>query len=254
LGLRGSSIVAVLSLATGLVGCSGIKGSLATDSGPGEGPWSTAPRQQVFVGETVEFSFVLTENLKADKPVHPLGVCDYCIATIGDDEMVEAELDPGGHFRFDHTFGHQSPGDVVTIQADCYLRQGAQDLMKIGDQWVRNDAPYEISDSLVASDSVALVFYDQIIKLAIDRPGSDLDMSGGRLEMIRKDGGATTVECADRTERGFTYSGPGGRGVYHVEYHPSAREISKSGATRVRFSAYDTSHRLHSIEVNIATP
>ena len=240
-------------MAAAVPGCISIKGSLATDSGPSPTGWSTHHRQLVHVGERVGFSFVLARSPRSEAPIDPLGIADYCIAMAGS-EMIEAELDEAGHYRFTCHMTGKRPEQVVKVTATAYRQRGQRDMMRIGGVWVRGNDPYDQADFPRAKDSLYLVVYSSRLDLPVKRPDHDLDMTAGRLEIRKNDVPPTEIYCRDRDQRGFRYTGPDEDGFYHVLYEPGADELNKRGTTPVRFSAYDTAGTPHVTEAFINTP
>ncbi len=241
---------ACLSALGFLCGCMG--GSLATDSGPG-GRWSTERRQKVHVGERVNFSFALTKGWIRREARDPLGIADYCLATAGP-ERIEADLDDSGHYRFTYSVIQHRLGDVVNVSVAAYRKHGVRDLMRIGDEWVHAEDPYNQRDRTIARDSLQLVVYQTRVELPVNHPPADLEMASGRLEIRKADGTVTTVFGRGPAGRGFTYTGPDHHGLYRVIHEPTAEQIDKSGTTYVSFTVLDRAGDRHVFDGYIPTP
>lgn len=248
------AIARVVTACVVVSSCSGcITGSLATNTGPSSGRWSTANKQYVHAGEEVSFSFVLTKGLFERTPLHPYGHADYCLATIGS-QRIEADLDEGGHYRFDFVISDRRSGEVVPVRVVAYRRLGSRDIMKIGDVWIRGEDPYDQPDLEVADDTLELIVYRSRIELHIEESPAGLDMAGGRLELVRDDGSMVTVLSGRDRHRGFRYFGPDKNGRYRVVYEPTADEVNRSGGTEVRFVVDDRAEHRYSTETVIETP
>ena len=230
-----------------------VKGSLATDTGPSPTGWSTHDEQFVLLGERVEFSFVIARSLRAPAPVSPESIGAYCLMNIGG-ELREADLSARGHFRLVHDFAAYQPGNVVPVVATAYQQRGRRDQMKIGDRWVSSEDPYNQRDSQIAQDSIILHVYACEVDLPVQRPGRDLDMAGGRLEIRRSDGDAREIHSESRQRGGFRYSGPDAEDRYRVLYQPGHHEVNKQGVTPIRFTARDAEGQRHITEAVINTP
>lgn len=228
-------------------------GSLATNTGPSQGQWSTANRQYVHVGEEVSFSFTLTDDPFQRRPVHPFGHADYCTATLGSDR-VEATLDEGGHYRFQYVMSGRRVGEVVPVQAVAYRRRGHRDFMKIGDVWLRGTDPFDPPDDAVARDTIELNVYRSRVELFIEESPNQLDPANGRLELVKSDASVTTVYGDPGDGHGFRHFGPDKNGMYRIVYDPLATEVNRSGQTEVRFIAEDLAGRRHVAETTIETP
>jgi len=249
--LRTPAAAAILAIVSSAAGCATLPGSLATDSGPSPLEWSEADHQFVHVGERVHFSFAMAKDSRKKVAVNPVGLTDYCIAQVGD-ERIEATLTADGHYRFAADMSGRRHGDVIDVSAAAYRTYGTRDIMKVGENWVRADSPSDHPDKLVSHDDVRLTVYQSRIELPCERPGRDLDMTTGRLELVRADG--TTAQVLPDGEGGFTYTGPGADGRYVVVYEPRADELNKKGTTAVRFRVHDTAGNPHMFDAVLNTP
>ncbi len=228
-------------------------GSLASNTGPRPPGrlWSDADHQMVHVGETVRFDFVLVDS--ARRFVHPLGLADYCVMTIGTKRM-EAEPDLAGHFRLAHTFDSAAPGQDIEVQSRAFRQRGGRDFMKVNGRWVQIANPFDPPDQEVAGDAIMLAVYQTSAELILARPSVGLDLESGVLRILRADGSETTVYI-DRPHRpGFTISGPGSDGSYRVRYHPKGSELNPVGTTQVEFVIYDVAGRLYRVSSTLETP
>lgn len=234
-------------------GCISIKASLATDSGPSRTGWSTLDTQLVHVGERVGFSVVLVRSMRSKAPISPLGVADYCIASVGTD-MIEADLDDDGHYRFAYDIVGRRSGEVIPVSAVLYRQRGRRDIMKVGGTWVQGDDPYDQTDHVVARASLRLIVYSSQLDLPVEHPQLDLEMAAGRMEIRKSDGLTTDIYYQRGGNRGFLYTDPDEKGAYHVTYQPRADELNKCGTTRIRFSTYDTAGNPHVTDALINTP
>jgi len=246
-----AAVAAATLVSTG--GCFSVRGSLASDTGPSLSMWSTADRQLAHVGERVEFSFVLARNMRSHAPMDPAGVADYCIATVGR-EMTEAELDHDGHYRFSYELIHDAPGDEIPVSAVAFRQRGQRDQMQIDGRWVIGNDPYDQRDLQVAADSLTLLVYASDIDLPVQRPGLDLTLASGRLEIHKNSGESTEVHAEQPGQPGFSFTDVDEKGYYHILYQPSVDELNRRGITQVRFSAPDTDGQLHFTDATISTP
>ncbi|NOT00262.1 MAG: hypothetical protein HOP29_06500 [Phycisphaerales bacterium] len=252
-GWRWTAIIC-LALSFSQTGCATVRGYLATDSGPSSVGWSTLDEQFVHAGERVAFSFVISKSANAAAPLDPVGIVDYCDATI-DGRHVAVELDDGGHFRFGGDVGDRAHGAGIVVTAAVYRQDGQQDAMLIGDEWVQAENPYDQHDRLLAGDSVRLIVYRSEIDLPVRPPdGVPLDLSRGRLEILRKDGSSTHIATGGAASDGFEYSGPNADGAFHVHYLPAAGQLNKTGSTTVRFTAPLPDGGEYAVEAYLATP
>lgn len=246
--IRGIAWTAMITC-VGLTGCR--TGSLASDTGPTR-PWSSDDQQFVHVGEHVDFSFAITAGVLHRRAIHPFGIADYCIATAGS-EVIEADLDETGHYRFGFDAVDLHPGDVVTVTATAYRRRGVRDSKRIGGRWIHADSRFDQPDGAVAYDTLDLRVYESLIDLRIVHPPADIDMDGGRLEIVKDDGTTATVLAAGPDGRGFHYAGPDAESRYHVTYEPTADQINKSGRTYVRFIVFDGAGDQHTFDGYVPT-
>lgn len=230
-----------------------LPGSLATDSGPSPLEWSEANHQFVHVGERVRFSFVMARDSRKKNAINPLGLVDYCIGNVGG-ERIEATLTDTGHYRFMSDMSDRRPGEVIDVSAAAYRTRGTRDVMKIGDTWVRADAPSDQPDRLLSRDRLRLTVYKSRIELPCKRPLTDLDMDTGHLEIRRADGSVTEVLSNGSGGGGFAHTGPDADGLYHVLYEPRASELNKNGMTAIRFRVRDTANNPHVFDAVLKTP
>jgi hypothetical protein len=243
--------VAVALVASAASGC--IRGSLASSTGP-NGPelWSTDDTQQVHVGETVDFSFILLTPMQR-RPLDPYGYADYCIAELQERRIV-SEPDLGGHFRFSSTMPDAEPGDEIELIATAYRQYGARDFLKVGDTWLRGESPIDEPDRKVCSDEINLVFYQARLQISLPGGAAPLDPESGKLELIKRDGTVSSI-FLDRPQRpGFVVQGPDAAGSYTVLYEPRGDELNPSGQTTARLVIYDLAGHPHSAEMTIPTP
>lgn len=211
-----------------------------------------ARRQQVHVGEEVQFDFVLQNA--AGRLVQPFGLADYCASIIGD-ERIEAEADPVGHFQFSHLFDDVPPGATVKVTTTAYQQRGGRDFMRIRGTWLPSDSPFNERDRKVATEaSLILTVYQASIDLTFAAGDEDLDPETGVLR-IRKSDGSMTAIYEDRPGRpGFTLTGPDADGRYHVHYDPNGRQLNPTGTTDVTFVIYDRAGQVHEASAAIDTP
>jgi len=240
---------AVLCVVSG-GGC--ISGSLATSTGqrPPGFVWSPDKRQAAHVGETVEFDFVLTDWL--GRRVDPTGIADYCVAQF-DRERIEVELHPNGYFRFARPINFAS-GTSLKVDMTAYRQLAGRDLIKVGDQWVAGNSPFEQPDRKVASDSVTLDVYQSDIRLRMPSPPDDLDLETGVMRIYRDDGSNTSVYIDRPGRPGFTITGPGPDGFYEINFQPAGHMVNNHGTTKVDFLIHDLAGQRHGLSVTIDTP
>ncbi|MFQ5590812.1 MAG: hypothetical protein ACE5HE_06605 [Phycisphaerae bacterium] len=210
-----------------------------------------AKRQMVHVGEDVEFQLVLVDALGRFVP--PLGLADYCVATVGG-ERTETTPDVRGCFRFTLPFDRYAPGQRVRVTASAYLQRGGRDFMKIRGEWLESDSPYETRDKKVATDSITLTVYEAPIELIMPRPADELDPETGVMRIRRTDGSTTSVYVDKPGRPGFILAGPEPDGYYHVRYRPKARELNPTGTTEVTLTIHDVSGQRHEASVVVDTP
>lgn len=228
-------------------------GSLATKTGPrppGDA-WSVARRQAVYVGEDVEFEFVLQDW--TGKFVRPTAIVDYCVAQIGD-ERLETEPDLLGRFRFQHTFEEMDEGDVMTVCATAYRQNGSRDFVRVRGEWLKGNSRYDSPDEKVTGDCVTLVAYRCNIELAIPKPDFSLDFHTGVLKLKRSDGQITSVYIDRPGRSGFHAIGPEPDGRYFIRYTPNGHELSPTGETEVEMLIHDSSGQVHTIRETVETP
>ncbi len=234
-------------------GCMTVTGSLASDTGPSPTGWSTHDQQLAVVNERVEFSFVLARSRRSPAPMAPEGIADYCLFTIGN-ELLEADLNAMGHYRLTYEFTGREPGETVPVSATAFRQRGVRDRMKVGDTWVHNEGPYDQPDMQIADDAIEMIIYECKVDLPVRRPGRDLDMAAGRLEIQKRDGETRIIHSESPYENGFRHTGPDAEGNYHVLYEPGPDEVNKQGITPIRFTAPDNQGEVHTIEAAIKTP
>ncbi|UCF32364.1 MAG: hypothetical protein JSV78_08505 [Phycisphaerales bacterium] len=244
-------VLGLCLLAMLMDGCT--SGSLATNTGPRPPlhQWSTANRQMVYVGEQVEFDFVLTDGF--GNFVHPDGVADYIAAFIGG-ERIQADYDLSGHFPFSYRFDTVKPGDEVSVKAVAYKQNHSRDFMLVAGTWMQSESPYEVPDTKVASDDVALEAYEASIELTVPQPKRDLDPSTGVIRIRRNDGMTTSVFVSTALRPGFSITGPQPGEVYRIRYVPKGDEVNPTGQTDVELTIYDMAGQPHQVTAKIDTP
>jgi len=205
------------------------------------------------VGERVEFSFVLARNMRSQAPMDPAGVADYCVATIGA-EMIDADLTQDGHYRFSYELVHDAPGSRIPVSAAAYRQRGQRDRMKIDGHWVIGNDPFDQRDTQIAADSLTLVIYASDMDLPVQRPGVDLVLASGRLDILKSSGESTEVHAEGPGEPGFSFTAVDEKGYYHVLYQPPVDQLNRRGTTQVRFSAPDTDGQLYVTDATLSTP
>lgn len=227
----------VLAASVALSGC--VSGSLASSTGSHPGPtgWSVAPRQQVHVGETVRFDFVLTQP-GSGRMIDPIGLVDYCVVAIGSDR-IHVDADALGHFLFAYTFSDFRPGEETVVEARAYRIRGYRDHMNIAGEWVRSQSPSDLPDRIVIADSIRMTVYALTFELQVLSPESPLEGESGVLRIQRRDG-SETLRYIDRPHRpGFTVEGPDARGTYVIRYAVQGDELNSTGKTPVEFVIHD---------------
>lgn len=232
-------------------GC--LSASLASNSGPPRFGtiWSDASRQEVVVGETVRFDFVLQDARRRFVP--PVGLADYCVAHV-DGERIETDMDEFGRFRFTHTFDRLKPGDQVSVRAGAYRQHGARDFMMVNGRWVQRESPFDLPDRRVAQDAIDFTVYEAPIELTLARPRDELQPKSGLLTILRRDGSTTKVYTDRPHRRGFTLAQPSGEGYCLVRYNPTGEELNPTGTTDVEFVIYDTAGGEHRTSTTLKTP
>ncbi len=231
-------------------GC--VTGSLATSTGPRPDgfAWSPDKRQYAHVGEAVSFDFVLTNPL--GQFVDPVGIVDYGVARF-DGERIEMELDPTGHLSFTRTI-HAAPGDSLKVDVSAYRQLAGRDQIKVGDEWIHSNSPFEQPDKKVADDMVTLMVYQAEVRLRIPSPPDDLDPETGVMRFHRTSGVSTPVYIDRPGRPGFHVTGPDADAYYTVTYHPPGNVLNDHGATKVDFTIYDLSGQRHEVTQEIDTP
>jgi hypothetical protein len=238
-------------LAALMGGC--VSGSLATDTGPRPPlhQWSTENRQKVYVGEPVQFDFVLTDGF--GNFVHPDGVADYVAAFAGG-ERIQVDYDLSGHFPFSHRFDTVKAGDEITVKAVAYKQNHSRDFMLVAGAWMQSESPYDVPDKKVASDEVTLEAYETPIELTVPQPKRELDPSTGVIRIRQNDGNTTSVFVSTALRPGFSIAGPEPDGVYRIRYVPKGDEVNPTGQTDVELTIYDTAGQPHQVSTKIDTP
>lgn len=254
--LRRRTLVIIGAAMTLMQGTGCISASLASSTGPrSSGQWSVAKRQRVHVGERVQFDLVLRDPFRPfqEAPLSPTGIADYCVLTFAD-QRLETEPDLRGHFTFEHEFSSAQPGQVQSIKAEAFALRGRRDYMRIGDQWLRSESPYDEPDRPVADDSIKLVFYQATVDLTLGPVTDELMASTGRLTFRKHDQSALTIFADSPEAAGFVLSGPDPAGRYRVQYQPRGAELNATGTTAVVFEIQDRSGRVHRMESVVETP
>ena len=227
--------------------------SLACDTGPSEqGLWSVAELQDAHVGETLKFSLILRERLRAGR-IAALGITDYASINILE-ERIEVRPNINSEFLFEHRPVGLEPGRVVTVRAAAFKVKGTKDYMKIRGTWHRSFSPIDEPDRLVGRGAIRLRGYQSRIEYAFLKPRVDLDWSSARLVITRRDGQVSTV-FADQPHRpGFTMNGPDRSGYYHVRYLPLAEQVNKTGTTRAALKVLDVNGVQQTHDFEFDTP
>ena len=195
----------------------------------------------------------MARDSRKKEAINPLGLVDYCIGYVGG-QRIEATLTETGHYRFMLDMSDRRPGEVIDVSAAAYRTLGTRDIMKIGATWIRADAPSDQPDKLVSRDHLRLTVYQSRIELPCARQLHDLDMTTGRLEIIRAKGSVTRVPPDGGGGGGFTYTGPDADGKYVVLYEPRASELDRNGTTTVRFRVHDIANNPHVFDAILKTP
>lgn len=237
-----------------LIGSSGcLSGSLATSSGGTDGgKWSIARRQQVHVGETVEFSFVLKKAMSKDS-IDAHGIADYCVFSIGG-ERVEAEIDEAGGFKTEFNFADAEDGRQVEVVASAYSTQDDRDFMQIAGKWLQTESPYNKPDRRIASASVLLNVYQSVVRFKLPKPEDAYDMGTGKLT-FRCEGDRLVSVFEHRPPRnGFEISDENADGSRWVAYLPTGDQLNPSGTTDVEFSIYDVAGNRMTFTETLQTP
>ena len=231
-------------------GC--MRASLATDTGLStEGQWSVAPQQSAHVGEKVDFSVVLMDMFQ--RPRDALGLADYTTLTVGNDRM-DGDLEPDGRFHFAYTFSLARPGDRIRVTTAVTKQKGLRDFMKVGQEWMQCDSPYDERDIIVARAHVELECYQVRVEIKLELPEGDYDWASARLVLLKHGDSKHVVYEQQGVRCGFTVQPFGTGGGCRVIYEPLATEINKTGHTAAEFSVQDLAGKLHQHRVNFPTP
>ena len=232
-------------------GC--FSGSLASSTGPrSSGDWSVAKHQAAHVGETVRFSFILTQPLKKH-PVSPRDIADYCIFAL-DDRFAGAELDPHGKYTLSYRMPEEWADREIRVRATAYRRYGRRDHMVVGGELPQVDSTADPSDRVIARDSITMLVYQPTLELALT-PGADaFDFDTGRLVLRKADGTACSVVRARPPVGGFTVEGPDDNGTFTVRYEPTCGQVNLTGTTQAEFTVWDLAGHQHRHQAEILTP
>lgn len=241
-------LAAVVPLASGCVGA-----SLASSTGPRIAGriWSTQSKQLAHVGETVQFDFVLVDWRGGF--VSPFGLAEYVVAFAGT-ERIEAEFNEKGHISFSYPFDSMNAGDVIKVKVTAFSQRGSRDWMRIGDEWLQNDSPYDSADRRVARDSITLKVYEAPIELAVERPPDGFDLQTAVLKIARADGAIRSVYVERPTRPGFTAVESPNDDHLRIRYLPSGADLNPTGTTEVEFTVYDMAGRLYRVTQTLTTP
>ncbi len=242
----------VLGLMATVLSTGCISGSLATSTGsrPEGFAWSPDPKQYAHIGEHVSFDFVLTDAF--DHFVDPVGIIDYGVATMAG-ERIEMEVNPSGHLTFTRPI-NADIGESLHVEVTAYRQLAGRDQIKVGDEWLRSNSPFEQPDKRVASDSVTLLIYQAHVRLRLASPPSDLDPETGVMR-LQSDKGSAIPIYIDRPGRpGFRITGPDADAYYTVTYDPPGNVLNDHGSTKVEFTIYDLSGQRHEVSDEIDTP
>lgn len=253
--MKTSSIIGLLFASTLLVhgnsGC--VSGSLATSSGDGvDGKWSIAKRQQVHVGETVEFSFVLKKPLSNDS-IDARGIADYCAFTIGGDR-IEAEMDMAGGFKTEYSFAGVESGVQVEVLAEAFAMRDDRDFMQISGKWLQTESPYNKPDKRVARARVVLSTYQCVVRFKLPKPEHAYDLGTGKLTFRCREGRNVSVFEHRPPRTGFEISPENADGSRWVAYLPTGDQLNPTGTTEVEFSIYDVAGNRTTFTDTLQTP
>lgn len=238
-----------------LAGCMNgcVYGSLASNSGLSSGgAWSVAKVQDVHVGETVRFSFILRERFRAGR-IDLLGIVDYAAANILDDR-IEVEPDVSSAFVFEHKLKDVPAGRIVEVEVAAFKIRGTRDHMKIRGRWQHSISAVDEPDNLVGQDRLRLRVYQSEIDYSFPKPRADLDWATARLVLTRGDGRVSTVLMDQPRRPGFTMNGPDRKGYYHIHYFPLVEQINLSGSTRASLKVLNVHGVQQSFEFDFDTP
>ncbi len=249
---RWSTCALIVAALWSCTGCMTLRGSLASSTGPSPDAWSTADEQMVHVGEHVRFSFVMTQSLHAEQGIDPVGLVDYCLMRVNN-KLIEPEMSTGGQYILSHLFDDIVDGQQIRVAAMTYRIHGQRDRRLIAGEWVNLDTP-DRADQLVARDEILLTAYKSRIELPVTPIGEGWDILGGRLRLIRSDGGTVVIRAAIGHDDGFVVRGPFEEGEYMITYAPDAEMLNPKGTTRIQFVVTDDRGKQHVIERLLSTP
>lgn len=246
-----ATVVCALVALPLVTGC--VSGSLATSSGDaGEGKWSIAKRQQIHVGETVEFSFVLKKAM-SNESIDARGLADYCAFSIGKDR-VETELDEAGGFKAEYKCDGVEAGTQIEVIADAFATQDDRDFMQIAGKWLQTESPYNSPDKLVASSRVILTAYQTVVRFKLPKPEHAYDLGTGKLTFRRNEGGNVSVFENRPPRGGFEVSSENADGSRWVAYLPTGDQLNPTGTTDVEFAIYDVAGNRMTFTDTLETP
>lgn len=202
--------------------------------------------QYAYEGEEVTLDF------QAD-----LGATDYAVFIWPDgkpDLLTRADL-VKTYFRGVGVFkaGREPRSNIIRTVA--YNERGERDWFYDDDtkQWVYHQIQGDEPDFEVGRAQMEIICY----RVDIDIPfqGGERQVKDIALEIIREDGSRTTrrIKVLD-DEPGFRLDGPDTKGVFHVRYTPTAKEVNRTGTTDVKLVlTYDDGSK-KTIATTIDTP
>jgi hypothetical protein len=216
------------------------------------GEWSIARRQAAHVGETVRFSFILTQPFKK-QPINPTGIADYCLLTL-DDASADPVLDAGGKYTLAYRMPEAWQGREIRVGATAYRQYGQRDRMVVGGKLLQVGSASDPPDSVIARGVIILLVYQSNVELTLTAGADDFDFNTGRLVLRKADGTAASIAPARPPVGGFTVEDPDRNRVYTVRYEPAWDLVNLSGTTHAEFTVLDLAGHEHRREVEFLTP
>ncbi|MCP4589548.1 MAG: hypothetical protein GY842_02265 [bacterium] len=234
-----------------LGGC--FAGSLATSTGPRtSGDWSVCRDQAAHVGETVRFSFILTQLFR-NRPIDPGGLADYCMISFGD-EWDEADLDEGGRFILTRRIPREWRSREISVVASAYRKYGQRDRVALGGELLHADAADDPADPLVAYAEINLLVYQSSVEFELTAGADGLDFDTARMLLRTTDGLASTVPRARPPVGGFTVQGPTDGGIFTVQLEPRYEQINRTGTTQAEFIICNRAGQEQRHQIEFLTP